>query len=135
MAKKHDTSPGTNGIPKSVRKATKKTKAARLSIAPMYWPSFPDQIKMIACSGLQDNEMADMLGVERGEFRRWKKQYPNFAAAIEEGRSEADARVTMALYQRAVGYSHPEEKIKITDEGEVFRAETIKHYQIGRAHV
>jgi hypothetical protein len=61
-------------------------------------------------------------------IKRWRDEYPSFADAFDRGRDRADANVAAALYQRAIGYSHPAEKIHITKDGEVIRVETTQHY-------
>lgn len=56
------------------------------------------------------------------------REKPSFMRAIKKGREEADANVGKSLYQRACGYSHPEDKIHVTKDGDVITIPTTKHY-------
>lgn len=59
--------------------------------------------------GAPDDEIARTFGIHPEVFQTWKKTYPDFAAAIENGRSHPDQNVTVSLYQRATGYDYQEE--------------------------
>ena len=72
--------------------------------------------------------MADMFDIHPRQISLWKKQYPTFRDAIEEGYTDADAAVLSAVYQSAIGYTHDEEKLFMWD-GAVIRADTVKHYK------
>lgn len=74
-----------------------------------------------------DKEMADFFGVAKSTLDLWKLKHPEFSDSIKSGKEIADANVAERLYQRAMGYSHEEEKIFCT-LGEVTRADCIKHY-------
>jgi hypothetical protein len=77
--------------------------------------------------GLSDDEMASLFGIKPELMQKWKSFYPSFKQAIEEGRTQADAAVVVALFKRATGYSHPEEK-QFVIEGDLVTHDTIKHY-------
>ena len=64
-----------------------------------------ESIRRLAEEGLSDDEIAIRSGIGVTNFRRWKKKIPEFAAAIELGRSVADYAVVEALYKKAVGYN------------------------------
>jgi hypothetical protein len=72
-------------------------------------------------------DVADFLSVTESKIRTWMKKYPDFASAMVEGADIADADVTHALYKRATGYTHPEDKVFVY-KGEVTVVPTIKHY-------
>jgi hypothetical protein len=57
------------------------------------------------------------------------KGIPEFIEAYEKGGELADAKVSAAMYLRAVGYTHPDEKIFYDkDTASAVRIDTIKHY-------
>lgn len=64
-----------------------------------------EHIRRLAEAGLSDEEIGLASSLGLSIFRRWKKKYPDFAAAIELGRSGADYAVVEALYKKAVGYN------------------------------
>lgn len=82
---------------------------------------------LVATTGVTDAALADFFEVTETTINNWKNQHPEFLESLKNGKEVADAEVADALYQRALGYSHPEEKIFHSD-GEIIRADTTKHY-------
>lgn len=76
-----------------------------------YLPAVPDVIKVIAMQGYTDDELAMMFGLDPRVVNGWRKMYPSFDKAIEEGRSLADLQVIEALHKKAVGYSYKDEVV------------------------
>ena len=77
--------------------------------------------------GATDGQIADLFGVSESTINNWKLEHPKFLESIRDGKIIADAKVAEALLNRALGYSHTEEKI-FCFQGEIIRAETINHY-------
>ena len=78
-------------------------------------------------------DIAATIGVARSTFDEWRKNYPEFSAALEQGDEDADIRVERALFERAVGYEHPETKLVVVSGGMgsgsfVQREEVTAHY-------
>lgn len=92
-----------------------------------YQEEYAEQAYKLCLLGATDKEMADFFGVEEKTLNNWKKAVPEFLQSITRGKEIADANVAERLYERAIGYTHPEEKI-FQNAGEVIRAETKKHY-------
>lgn len=84
--------------------------------------------------GIKD-DLARILGASGTAIDEWmhgntaagRPPKPGFAAAIKRGRERADAQVERSLHARALGYSHPEDRI-FCHEGGIITAETTKHY-------
>lgn len=93
-----------------------------------YKPEYALQAAKLTKLGAIDIELADFFEVSEKTINNWKKNFPEFLQSLKQGKDEADTRVKQALYHRAIGYSHPEDKIfnNGTDEGLV--VPTIKHY-------
>ena len=94
-----------------------------------------DKVKKLAKKGWTNDEMADFFKIPIDTWNTWILQYPFFSKFVRDWKLTYDCRVERALAERAMGYSHPEEKIflrKVVDEfgerQEVIRVETIKHY-------
>jgi len=51
------------------------------------------------------------MGINQTTLEKWIAKYPAFSESFEAGGLEAAANVAKALYHRAIGYSHPEQKI------------------------
>lgn len=86
-----------------------------------------EQVTKLCRLGATDKELADFFNVSVPTIDTWKKQNPEFLGAVKKGKTEADANVSDRLYCRAMGYTHPEEKI-FCQNGEVTRVSTTKHY-------
>jgi hypothetical protein len=74
-----------------------------------------------------DSEIAEVLCVSEQTLNTWKEKHPTFLESIKKGKAKADANVAERLYERAMGYSHPETKV-FCHEGEITTYEVIKHY-------
>ncbi len=76
---------------------------------------------------MADAEIAEYLKITPQTMCDWDKAYPSFRQSRAEGREVTDAAVADSLRKRALGYSHPAEKIFL-DKGEIIRVEVTKHY-------
>jgi hypothetical protein len=72
-------------------------------------------------------DLAQLFDVARSTIQKWQVEHTEFAVAIREGREDATDKVERALFERATGYSHPDEKILVV-EGAVERVDTVAHY-------
>lgn len=77
--------------------------------------------------GLIDSELARFFEVTERTLHNWKIRHPEFFHAIKKGRAMADGEVAASLYHRAIGYSHPEDKI-MQYQGEPVVVKTTRHY-------
>lgn len=101
---------------KSTKRRLKKNKPPRGVVrtaveSVVFLPDCLAQVKAIAWRGLSDDEIAEMFGVDKELFQIWKKTYPSFRTAIEEGRTHADSKVVEALYKRATGYDYEDQVV------------------------
>ena len=85
-----------------------------------------EKIFFLAAKGCNDAEIAKILDMNVVTIFRAKKDV-EFSKVLSAAKEEADLAVINSLYHRALGYSHPEEKI-FCNEGQVTRVETVKHY-------
>lgn len=92
-----------------------------------YKPEYAKQAAVACKLGATDQDLAELFDVSRSTLSLWKIEFPEFSDALKDAKEVADVRVERALYQKAVGYSHPEDDIKMF-EGQVIITPTIKHY-------
>lgn len=92
-----------------------------------YKKDFDEQAYKLCLLGAIDKELADFFGVKEQTVNNWKKAHPSFFESLKKGKEAADARVAESLYNRALGYSHPEDKI-FNQNGEPLIVPTTKHY-------
>lgn len=88
---------------------------------------YVEQVRKLCLLGATDENIADFFGVCVATIFNWGNDHPEFLEARKSGKEAADANVASRLYSRAMGYTHPEEKI-FQCEGEIIRADTMKHY-------
>lgn len=86
-------------------------KAPKQGRPPTYKAAFAEQAKKLCRLGATDLELADFFEVDVRTIYRWKHAHEAFCQAVTCGKDAADDRVERALYNRAVGYSHPAVKI------------------------
>ena len=77
--------------------------------------------------GATDSQLAEFFEVSESTINEWKKEHPEFSESIKKGKEVADSEVANSLFQRAKGYSHPEDKI-FNDSGKPLIVATTKHY-------
>ncbi|TDR14627.1 helix-turn-helix domain-containing protein [Marinicella litoralis] len=92
-----------------------------------YKVEFANQAEKISKFGATDKDLAEIFGVDESTITRWKQKYPEFCMSLKKGKDYFDNKVEIALAERAIGYSHPEEKI-FNHGGEILRVETVKHH-------
>lgn len=77
--------------------------------------------------GATDTELAAFLEISERTLNNWKKAHPEFMQSIKDGKEIADAKVGMALFQRATGYSHNDVHIS-NYQGDITETEIVKHF-------
>lgn len=92
-----------------------------------YQEAYAGQAFKLCLLGATDVALANFFEVDEATIYRWKDRYPEFCEALKAGKFRADAEVANKLYQRALGYSHPEDKI-FQYEGDPVIVPTMKHY-------
>lgn len=83
----------------------------------IFWPDRLNHVRGIAARGLTDDEMAEVMGISPELMQSWKRYYPTFMLAIEEGRTVADAQVVEALHKNAVGFEYETDEVVRTRRG------------------
>ena len=88
---------------------------------------YPGMAMQHCLLGAKDTELANLFDVSVATINAWKVKYPKFLESIKEGKDNADAHVVNSLYHRALGYSHPEDKV-FCQNGVVTIVPTTRHY-------
>ena len=86
-----------------------------------------EKVQALAVKGWTDNEMSAFFDLDRSTWYRWKNKHPEFCDALKDWKKEADEKVERSLYERATGYSCPEDKI-FNNNGEPLVVKSSKHY-------
>ena len=77
----------------------------------LYYEDRNRQIFKLALLGLKIKEMADVIGIKKNLLEKWMDKYPELKESYEAGMIQASANVASALYHKAIGFSHPEQKV------------------------
>ncbi len=92
-----------------------------------YKKEYSEQVYKLCLLGATDADIAGFFNIRESTLGNWKNKYPEFLESIKRGKTFADANVAERLYQRAMGYEHPEDKI-FNDNGDPLIVPTTKHY-------
>ena len=94
-----------------------------------YREGFAEQAGKLCLMGATDKTLADFFGVVEATINNWKHDHPEFLESIKESKVLKDSEVVKSLYERATGYSHPEDKIFYDSKtGKIVKEKTTKHY-------
>lgn len=86
------------------------------------------KIIKLAQDGMTDKQIANELGFTETTLNNWKGSFPDLFKSLKEAKNIPDELVEISLFARAMGYSHPEEKIFCNQYGDVTKVDTVKHY-------
>ncbi len=110
--------------PKRTAKATQATINSSL-----YSPLVDNVCRSLSWLGKTNLEMSEALGISEDTLYRWMRESDTLRSAVNEGREMALVPVVQSLYQRAVGYEHPEVVVKWNkDTGKFYEHPIVKHY-------
>uniref|UniRef100_A0A6H1ZJD0 Putative DNA binding, helix-turn-helix domain containing protein n=1 Tax=viral metagenome TaxID=1070528 RepID=A0A6H1ZJD0_9ZZZZ len=76
--------------------------------------------------GFTDQEIADILDVNKTTIVRWKLKHAEFCTSMGLWKEQADDKVEKSLFERACGYSHPDTKAQWVETTELIDGELVK---------
>ncbi len=92
-----------------------------------YREEYIEQARKLCLLGATSQELADFFEVNYDTVHEWLKAYPDFAEAVRQGKTMADAEVAEKLFHRAKGYTHP--KVHVSSyEGHVTLTDLVEYY-------
>lgn len=106
---------------------TKKVETRKAGRPSKYQVEFADQARKLCLLGATDLELADFFDVNVDTIHEWKKVHSEFSDSIKSGKMQADADVADRLYQRAMGFEHPEVHIS-NYQGQITQTPITKIY-------
>lgn len=83
-----------------------------------YRVEFNDQARKLCLLGATDKELADFFEIAESTLNLWKSANIEFMESIKAGKELADSNVADRLYQRAMGFEHDSEEIKVVSDGQ-----------------
>lgn len=90
-------------------------------------PKYIEVVRKLSKMGATNTDIGEALSVGESTVRYWAASNEDFSAALKMGKEESDNRVERSLYERAMGYTHEEDKVFI-HQGEAVIVPTKKHY-------
>jgi len=94
---------------------------------PSYKPEYAEQAAKLCALGATDLDLAEFFKVTDRTIQRWKVDHEEFCQSLKVGKDIPDANVERSLYQRAMGYSHPDMDVRVVD-GKIIKTPIVKHY-------
>lgn len=94
----------------------------------IFKPEELEQIYMLAEAGHTEEFIRAFYKISRRKWYALKQSDPAFVAEFKKWKERADEKVEKALYERAIGYSHPDLVVKVDKDGCVHKVPTWKHY-------
>src|SRR3990167_6140771 len=85
------------------------------------------EVRKLAEQGLTNEQIAKSLGICIATVYNLQNASKEFLDALKDGKSISDPLVEKSLFERACGYSHPEDKI-FCHEGNIVIQPTTKYY-------
>lgn len=82
-----------------------------------YETKFNSQVRKLCLLGATDKEIADFFEISESTLNLWKLEHTKFSESIKKGKTLADANVGQRLYERALGFEHDSEEIKVVSMG------------------
>jgi hypothetical protein len=83
--------------------------------------------ELIGKLGARNTDLAEYFEVAPSTIDLWLKNNPEFQRAVKRGRLEAALKVSQALFQKAIGCSHPDVHIS-NYKGKITITPITKHY-------
>jgi hypothetical protein len=93
----------------------------------LFKDEYIEQAYKLCQLGATDVQIAEFFGVTEKTLNNWKHAHPEFLQSLKNAKDDLDARVERSLFERATGYSHPEDKI-FNHAGEPLIVPTVKHH-------
>jgi hypothetical protein len=79
-------------------------------------------------AGLTNDQIIELLGISKTSFYEYLNDYPEFSDTLKRGQGGSIEKAKRTLFQTAVGFEYPEEKIFL-HEGKPVRVQTFKYYK------
>jgi len=102
------------------------TKRKKVGRPTKFKEEYCEMARKFCLLGATDKELADLFEVSEDTITEWKKVYPEFSLSIKKGKDIADSNVADRLYQRAMGYEHPEVELKVVSVGDGMGSEVVE---------
>jgi hypothetical protein len=103
------------------REAAQADQGAKIGRPTRYDEKYVHQAFRLALLGLDDKQIAGVFGIVPATLYAWRKKYPAFLEALNNGKAMADGQVAVSLYRRAVGYEHDDVQINVLRDGTVVK--------------
>jgi len=84
-----------------------------------------DDVKKWAKIGLSNDQIAQALEISIESLYDYQRDYPEFLQALKSGKENPDDRVERALFERALGYVAPEEKLFYDSNTGIIASQTV----------
>lgn len=74
-------------------------------------PMLAELVIEYAKQGKTEEEISDIIGINRSTLQKWRKRYPTLATTLHEAKKFVNDKVKVSLYDRCIGYDYEEERV------------------------
>lgn len=103
----------------------------------LYKPEYDDIASRLISVGFSENNLANTFGITAAALKGWKRSFPGFKQACNEGKTGQLKRVVASSLREAIGYDYQTTKTKTTynADGTLDKTEVqkIDNHQAGNA--
>jgi len=93
-----------------------------------YQPHMAEEAQeLVGKLGARQCDLAEYFEVDESTVDNWMRIHPDFKRAVKRGRLEAGLKMAQALFQKGLGYSHPDVHIT-SHQGNIQVTPIMKHY-------
>ena len=92
-----------------------------------YVKAFDRRAHGYALLGHTNDEIAELIGIDRNTFAQWQVDHPSLNKALHAARYDAHVALVKAMHRNAKGFRHRETKLHVVG-GEVKKTEITKAY-------
>lgn len=91
------------------------------------WKEKLDVVRSLLMSGLNNDKVAEKMGISEKTFYEWINKYEDFSQAVEEGKKYKVKSLENTAYKRAQGYKYTEEQLSNSGEVVEVKKQALPH--------
>lgn len=112
--------PGKSRLRQQAEREIREAVSVAVGIATgRYLKAYDRRAHGYALIGHTNEEIAELLHIDRDTFASWLQKHPSLARAIQSAREDAEVAVVRAMHRAAKGYKAKERRVRMSAEGQV----------------
>jgi len=108
-------------VKKKVPEQPKPRKKRKVEKKVRYYQKYAKLAYELSILGATHEKIREILEIPKDIFYRFRKEYPEFKAALEAGKASKNDQVVMSLFKRAIGYEYVETTEEPANLSKIFK--------------